>query len=72
MHVGGRKIGVTDAHDLERAGTGAPQEQPLRNVTEEILRRIAKLPKEAFEGLPPDGASQHDHYIYRTPKRADP
>jgi hypothetical protein len=27
------------------------------------------LPSEAFEGLPADGASEHDHYLYGSPKR---
>ncbi len=52
------------------AQDGAP-EQPLRTVSEMILRRVRDLPDEAFEGLPKDGASQHDHYIYGTPKRDD-
>ena len=44
---------------------------PLRTISEEILSRVRALPDEAFEGLPTDGASQHDHYIYGTPKRDD-
>ena len=27
------------------------------------------LPDEAFEHLPTDGASEHDHYLYGSPKR---
>ena len=38
---------------------------------DEILALTRDLPPEAFEGLPTDGASQHDHYIYGTPKRTD-
>ncbi len=58
--------------DLGMGSSAAPRpDQPLRSVTEEILRRVGKLPSDAFEGLPRDGAGQHDHYIYGTPKRDD-
>jgi hypothetical protein len=30
---------------------------------------LADVPQEAFEKLPVDGAAQHNHYIYGTPKR---
>ena len=48
-----------------------PSETPLRSISEEILARVHALPDEVFEGLPADGASQHDHYIYGTPKQDD-
>jgi hypothetical protein len=41
----------------------------LQATVDMILERMGKLPPEAFAGLPADGASQHDHYIYGTPKR---
>ena len=34
-----------------------------------FTRRIHSLPAEAFDGLPEDGASEHDHYLYGSPKR---
>jgi predicted DNA-binding antitoxin AbrB/MazE fold protein len=46
----------------------AVEEPPL---WEQILALTRDLPPEEFEGLPTDGASQHDHYIYGTPKRTD-
>jgi hypothetical protein len=46
-------------------------EQPLKSAADMILQRIRKLPREAFEGLPADGASQHDHYVYGSPKRKE-
>jgi hypothetical protein len=30
------------------------------------------LPAEVFESLPVDGASEHDHYLYGSPKRNQP
>jgi plasmid stability protein len=33
-----------------------------------FTQRIHALPSEAFDGLPADGASEHDHYLYGSPK----
>jgi len=41
------------------------------SLAERIAARAAALPPEALERLPADGASQHDHYIYGTPKRPE-
>ncbi len=30
---------------------------------------MRKVPPEIMAGMPTDGASQHDHYIYGWPKR---
>jgi|GEM_PF-2677233 len=39
---------------------------------DEIIRRwFAAIPPEESRRLPLDGAAQHDHYIYGTPKRKD-
>jgi hypothetical protein len=42
--------------------------QPLWQIAEEIR---AGIPPEDLARLPKDGAAQHDHYIYGTPKRDD-
>jgi hypothetical protein len=34
-----------------------------------FTRGIHALPAEVFENLPADGASEHDHYLYGSPKR---
>lgn len=39
------------------------------SLAERIVARAATLPLETLDRLPADGASQHDHYIYGTPKR---
>jgi predicted DNA-binding antitoxin AbrB/MazE fold protein len=41
------------------------------SLAERIAARAAALPPEVLDRLPPDGASQHDHYIYGTPKRPE-
>jgi predicted DNA-binding antitoxin AbrB/MazE fold protein len=41
------------------------------SLAERIAARAASLPPEVLDRLPEDGASQHDHYIYGTPKRPE-
>ena len=38
-------------------------------IWERILERAAAISDEEWDKLPVDGAEQHDHYIYGTPKR---
>jgi Arc/MetJ-type ribon-helix-helix transcriptional regulator len=44
----------------------APARKP---IWERILERSAAIPDAEWDKLPVDGAEQHDHYIYGTPKR---
>jgi Arc/MetJ-type ribon-helix-helix transcriptional regulator len=44
----------------------APPHKPIWEEFEEIA---ASIPDEEWAKLPVDGAEQHDHYIYGTPKR---
>lgn len=41
----------------------------FKPIWEEIEEITAGVPDEEFLKLPADGATQHDHYIYGTPKR---
>ncbi|WP_406694254.1 ribbon-helix-helix domain-containing protein [Singulisphaera sp. Ch08] len=50
----------------ETAGTG---EQVHKPIWQEIAEIAATVPNEEWDKLPADGAEQHDHYIYGTPKR---
>ena len=34
-----------------------------------FTEQVHALPDEVFEKLPADGASEHDHYLYGSPKR---
>jgi Arc/MetJ-type ribon-helix-helix transcriptional regulator len=49
----------------------SPTESALKHkpIWEEIEEITASVPDEEFLKLPVDGAEQHDHYIYGTPKR---
>jgi hypothetical protein len=40
--------------------------RPLWEIAEEISSQV---PLEEWERLPADGADQHDHYLYGSPKR---
>lgn len=40
-----------------------------RTLGEQIAEIFADITDEEWEKLPTDGAEQHDHYIYGTPKR---
>jgi hypothetical protein len=40
--------------------------RPLWQIAEEISARV---PLEEWEKLPADGAEQHDHYLYGSPKK---
>ncbi|MGA2703411.1 MAG: hypothetical protein ABSH35_20225 [Isosphaeraceae bacterium] len=44
----------------------APKHKP---IWEEFAEIAATIPDEEWAKLPTDGAEQHDHYIYGTPKR---
>ncbi|HSR53293.1 MAG TPA: hypothetical protein VLV83_20910 [Acidobacteriota bacterium] len=39
------------------------------NIADFILREVSELPPEELEKGPEDGALEHDHYIYGTPKK---
>lgn len=44
---------------------------PQPSLAERIVARARSLPPEALDGLPDDLASQHDHYLYGTPKQLE-
>jgi hypothetical protein len=64
-------VGRLEQSDLERPEP--PQPAPLPPGYKpiwEVAREIAAtIPDEEWAKLPTDGAEQHDHYIYGTPKR---
>ena len=49
---------------------GQPQtHENVRPIWEIIEELSAQVPMEEWEKLPSDGAEQHDHYLYGSPKR---
>jgi predicted DNA-binding antitoxin AbrB/MazE fold protein len=53
----------------EKVRVTVEQQQP--SLAERIVARARALPQETLDLFPVDGASQHDHYIYGTPKRPE-
>ena len=47
----------------------APRPREKRPIWEIITELSAQVPMEEWEKLPTDGAEQHDHYLYGSPKR---
>lgn len=45
------------------------QAQPFADFIEEL---VADIPPQVLDTLPTDGAAEHDHYIYGTPKQSSP
>lgn len=43
----------------------------VRPIWEVITELSAQVPMEEWEELPRDGAEQHDHYLYGSPKRSN-
>ena len=54
------------SHDHDSA---APPTAVRKPISEQFIEAFKDVPEEELERLPVDGATQHDHYIYGTPKR---
>ena len=59
------------SHHEPQPATNGPgwHDRPHRHISEVIQEIMSDVPSEVFETLPCDGASEHDHYLYRTPKK---
>lgn len=56
--------------EREDSGEGEPTVTPRSASVLDIFREAREaIPDETWDTLPPDLATQHDHYIYGTPKR---
>lgn len=64
-----------EAVDLRTAGNLSKslreEETPVsrRTIWEKMRESADRIPAEEWEKMPTDGAFQHDHYLYGTPKR---
>ena len=59
--------GEANGNDEEESAV-QPQE-PRKPIWEQFADASKDIPEEELNRLPVDGAAQHDHYIYGTPKR---
>jgi len=55
--------------NIQTGPTATELGQP--SLAERIAALSRDLPPDVIDSLPVDGASQHDHYIYGTPKRPE-
>ena len=46
-----------------------PEESRKQTIWEKIREHAKEVPDEVWEQIPADGAEQHDHYLYGTPKK---
>jgi Arc/MetJ-type ribon-helix-helix transcriptional regulator len=46
------------------------KKKPAVPVWQRFQNASRSIPEEELSTLPPDGASEHDHYLYGTPKRS--
>lgn len=53
-------------HHIKAGAEKVGDDRPIWEVIDELGQGI---PEEELERLPEDGAAEHDHYIYGTPKR---
>ena len=49
-----------------------PQQPESRPIWEVVQELSSQIPIEEWAELPADGAEQHDHYLYGSPKRDNP
>ncbi len=49
----------------------APPESTRRPISEIFEELSSQIPLEEWAELPRDGAEQHDHYLYGSPKRSN-
>ncbi len=56
-------------HALDESANPAVPATHRPHISETIRERMRKIPSEVWAALPPDGASEHDHYIYGLPKK---
>ena len=54
---------------VHNAAAPSPPVAPERPIWERIPDMMKDVPPEELAALPTDGAAEHDHYIYGTPKR---
>jgi hypothetical protein len=62
-----RENGTATDHETATLAAGPQEAHPP--IWEALIEASLDIPDEELDRLPTDGAAQHDHYIYGTPKR---
>ena len=68
-HVHGGHV-PADGNGHHDTTSAVPSSRPkTKHIWEVAAELFGEIPEEELAQLPTDGATQHDHYIYGTPKR---
>jgi Arc/MetJ-type ribon-helix-helix transcriptional regulator len=62
-------LALLKRRESEPGPAGSQDDSGFKSIGEIIDQVMADLPVEALDRLPVDGAEQHHHFIYGTPKR---
>jgi hypothetical protein len=65
----GRPLQNDETIEVVASVGSAESRRDARPIWEVITERMSAVPSEVFDRLPTDGASEHDHYLYGSPKR---
>jgi hypothetical protein len=58
-----------ESHGGEADQAGPQPHTAAKPIWEQFIEASLDIPDDELDRLPTDGATQHDHYIYGTPKR---
>ena|SRR5215510_12754834 len=61
--------GTSNGHETETGAPALEAPEAPKPIWELFEEASLTIPDEELDRLPIDGAAQHDHYIYGTPKR---
>jgi predicted DNA-binding antitoxin AbrB/MazE fold protein len=65
------QVSVTVEQAAEQSTSASQPVAADMTAAERIAARAAALPVDVVSDWPTDGAAQHDHYLYGTPKRPE-
>jgi Arc/MetJ-type ribon-helix-helix transcriptional regulator len=66
-----KALDALDAKEQQEALPPAKKKKhPTIPVWQRFQNAVRSIPEEELATLPPDGASEHDHYLYGVPKRS--
>ena len=62
-------LALLEQREQQQSPSNHQNATDTRSIGEIIDELMSDVPAEVLDRLPVDGAEQHDHYIYNTPKR---
>lgn len=66
-----KALDALDAQEQQKAyQPGTVKKKPAVPIWQRFQEAARAIPEEELASLPPDGASEHDHYLYGLPKRS--